>query len=331
VRTTTAERADVKAALERCHVDVRAYVDRVGELIAPLIGESPEAATRDTAAGFVKRARTLVTDTRAAAAMQRESIARAKRLESEAAVIRERGVAAAAEAADALSAMDADTLEEARESLIQADADAADAAIRFERVLQEVTDLRARLGTDRRDTALGELRLAAETLSERIAVGVREYAVMSIACHLLALAQERFERERKGPILECAETALAAMTGGRYARISVPMGKDAIEVFSRSSAAISPDDLSRGTAEQLYLALRIGLIEQSGQVGSHLPVLIDDVLVNFSPARAERAARAIADLATHRQVIFFTCHPATADLLCDIAPGSVRLELAPPA
>jgi uncharacterized protein YhaN len=109
------------------------------------------------------------------------------------------------------------------------------------------------------------------------------------------------------------------------------MGKDAIEVFSSTSAAISPDDLSRGTSEQLYLALRLGLIEQSGQVGSDLPVLMDDILVNFSPARAEQAARAIADLATRRQVVFFTCHPATADLLCRIDPEATRLELPPPA
>jgi uncharacterized protein YhaN len=45
----------------------------------------------------------------------------------------------------------------------------------------------------------------------------------------------------------------------------------------------------------------------------------------------EQAARAIADLASRRQVVFFTCHPAVADLLCGVVPEAVKLELAPPS
>jgi hypothetical protein len=330
-RTTEAEREEVAATLERVRATALGYVARVDEAIAPLLGEAPGAATLDRAAEFVNRARALVAGARAAAALQLESTAEAERLERGAAGCRARGAAAIDEAADALKGIGAETLEQARALLIEADVAAADGATRFEGLLEEVTGLRSRLGSERRDTAVADLRLTEETLSERIAAGVGDYAVMAVACHLLSLAQERFERERKGPIVECAEAALAAMTEGRYARISVPMGKDAIEVFTESSAAIAPEDLSRGTAEQLYLALRLGLIEQSGQVGAHLPVLIDDVLVNFSPARMEQAARAIADLASRRQVVFFTCHPAVADLLCGVVPEAVKLELAPPS
>jgi uncharacterized protein YhaN len=57
---------------------------------------------------------------------------------------------------------------------------------------------------------------------------------------------------------------------------------------------------------------------------------MDDILVDFSPDRLEPAVRAIVDLATRRQVVFLTCHPATADLLCATAPDSVRLELTRP-
>jgi uncharacterized protein YhaN len=330
-RTIEAERADVLATVERVRATALGYARRVGETVAVLLGEGPEAATLERAGELVNRARALVSAARGADAARRESTAQTDRLQREAAGVRARGAATVAAAGSALTAIGAQMLDEARAMLIEADATAVDAAARFEGLLEEVTALRARLGSERRDTVLSELRLTEETLTERLAAGVGDYAVMAVACRLLALAQERFERERKGPIVECAEAALSSMTEGRYARISVPMGKDAIEVFTESSAAISPEDLSRGTAEQLYLALRIGLIEQSGQVGSRLPVLIDDVLVNFSPARMQQAARAIADLATRRQVVFFTCHPAVADLLCTVAADAVRLELAPPS
>ena len=50
-----------------------------------------------------------------------------------------------------------------------------------------------------------------------------------------------------------------------------------------------PEELSRGTAEQLYLALRFGLIEEFARHAEPLPVVMDDILVNFDEARTERA------------------------------------------
>jgi uncharacterized protein YhaN len=57
---------------------------------------------------------------------------------------------------------------------------------------------------------------------------------------------------------------------------------------------------------------------------------MDDVLVNFDPGRRRGAAEAIAELASERQGVFFTCHPDTADLLSEVAPDSVRLDLPGP-
>ena len=42
---------------------------------------------------------------------------------------------------------------------------------------------------------------------------------------------------------------------------------------------------------------------------------MDDILVNFDPERARRTAESVAELAGTHQVLFFTCHPRTAELL----------------
>jgi uncharacterized protein YhaN len=70
-------------------------------------------------------------------------------------------------------------------------------------------------------------------------------------------------------------------------------------------------DLSKGTAEQLYLALRFGLVSHFAETAEPLPILMDDILVNFDDDRADSAARSIEELAQHHQVIYFTCHPQT--------------------
>ena len=66
--------------------------------------------------------------------------------------------------------------------------------------------------------------------------------------------------------------------------------------------------------EQLYLAIRFGYITGHAAGGERLPVLMDDVLVNFDPRRAAAAARSIVDLSRERQVLFFTCHPSVVDV-----------------
>jgi uncharacterized protein YhaN len=53
---------------------------------------------------------------------------------------------------------------------------------------------------------------------------------------------------------------------------------------------------------------------------------MDDVLVNVSPDRAATVAQVIAEVAREHQILFFTCHPATRDLLAGAADGAARVE-----
>ena len=69
------------------------------------------------------------------------------------------------------------------------------------------------------------------------------------------------------------------------------------------------ETLSRGTSEQLYLAIRFGYIASRDGHGEKLPLMMDDVLVNFDPTRASHAAKGILKMAETHQVLFFTCHP----------------------
>ncbi len=122
-----------------------------------------------------------------------------------------------------------------------------------------------------------------------------------------------------------AEAYFSTITDGRYTRIVAPPGEENVRVEPESGSARATDELSRGTAEQLYLALRFGLIEQFARTAEPLPVVMDDILVNFDPQRAARAAGAIRDLARRHQVLFFTCHHAMAALLDP--DGGATIEL----
>ena len=122
----------------------------------------------------------------------------------------------------------------------------------------------------------------------------------------------------------------AEWTDGRYPRIIAPLGKPIEGARASDGKQVGIPALSRGTSEQLYLALRFGLVEHFVETsGEPLPIVMDDILVNFDDDRAARAARSIEALAQTCQVIYFTCHPTTP-LKADkeetirVAGGSVR-------
>jgi uncharacterized protein YhaN len=333
VRAGDREHAGVleRIALEEQRVAL--FVGRVRADVAPLLGEEPDAVSPDRCAELVGRASARVESAAEAELRRAEALALADRLEREASVESKRSedLAGSASAELAAAGVVEGGAEEARrlESVARIEAD--DALRAVEARTDEGATLRTRIAADSREDRLAVARLEEEAATEKIAASVQEYAVLALASELMSRAQRLYEFERQPEVVKRAEAALSRMTGGRYPRIAIPLGTNDIEVFDSSGAPVAPDKLSRGTVEQLYLALRLGLVDQLGEVGAGLPVLMDDVLVNFDPERLRPAAEAVADLSERRQVVFLTCHPAMADLLCSVAPESVRIELGEPA
>ena len=58
-----------------------------------------------------------------------------------------------------------------------------------------------------------------------------------------------------------------------------------------------------------------------------MPLILDDVLVNFDPTRAASVAEVLAETALSHQVLFFTCHPHLRDLVQAVAPQAQVVEL----
>jgi len=61
--------------------------------------------------------------------------------------------------------------------------------------------------------------------------------------------------------------------------------------------------------------------------GTSLPVIFDDILVNFDPQRQQKACEAIGLLTETNQVFYFTCHPETANMLEKAVDGAKVVEI----
>ena len=90
--------------------------------------------------------------------------------------------------------------------------------------------------------------------------------------------------------------------------------------------SLSPQQLSTGTREQLFLALRMAYVAEACREREPLPVLVDDALVNFDRERAGRALDAFAALGADTQVLYLTCHPHLAELARDVGGRVISLD-----
>jgi hypothetical protein len=219
-----------------------------------------------------------------------------------------------------------------------------DGLLRIERELAGREEERTRLAAGRAeaDRALAALERMddagiAERLGlarERLARAERKERVLEAMLEALAEARRTiagFLAERLPPL---AAGHLARITGGRYEtlfidpltlRIETVPARGDVEAAGGAFPAperIAPEAVSQGARDQMYLAVRLALVElMSG--GEPQPVFLDDPFVHFDSERRARALDVVRAIAASHQVVVFTCDPRLREA------GGHLVELAP--
>ena len=83
--------------------------------------------------------------------------------------------------------------------------------------------------------------------------------------------------------------------------------------------------MSRGTREQLYLALRFGLIDEYETRSEPLPTVMDDIFVNFDDERDERITKILNKFGKSRQIIVLTCHQRSLEAYQNIGATAISV------
>ena len=81
-----------------------------------------------------------------------------------------------------------------------------------------------------------------------------------------------------------------------------------VGVRANGGEIVSVDGMSDGTADQLYLALRLAGLEEYLDKNEPIPFIVDDILIKFDDARATATLQALTQLSSKTQIIFFTHH-----------------------
>lgn len=192
---------------------------------------------------------------------------------------------------------------------------AIDARVRQREGLMETSEqlnrrygeLKEKLDQARGDRDFDDLKLRYQELQTRRDRSSTELAELLLARRMLETAISAWESKSQPEVYRKASELLSLMTDGKWVKVEMT-GEGRLRVTDSLHAHREPVHLSLGTCQQLYLALRIALLLTADNVGSAIPIVADDILVNFDAQRRRGAARALVELSKKRQVILLTCH-----------------------
>ena len=138
---------------------------------------------------------------------------------------------------------------------------------------------------------------------------LEEYVAVTAAENAFLRSLDRYQQEYQPEALQLASSLLAKVTEGRYCRIWAPLDSQILVVEDQVGRQWTIEQLSTGTCEQILICLRLALVSLVASRGVDLPLVLDDVFVNFDKVRMKAAARMLVEWAgSSQQVFLFTCH-----------------------
>lgn len=151
------------------------------------------------------------------------------------------------------------------------------------------------------------------------------WATYRAALVLIEEGKKRYEKTRQPGVIRAAENLFTQITGGTYGRIIKPIDSEDILIENDRHQRKGVQEMSRGTREQLYLAMRLGLIDEYESRSEPLPAVMDDVFVNFDDERDERLIEILNQFGQQRQVIVLTCHQRSLEAYQNIGANQITV------
>jgi uncharacterized protein YhaN len=188
----------------------------------------------------------------------------------------------------------------------------------LQQLIQEKLDLRGQMKSRIQELESGErlvnLLQQQQDLRAETYMLAKKWVIYRLTSQLLSQTREIYESEKQPQVLREASHFFQMISKGTYQKIISPLGEKRLLVERNDGMRLEPRFLSRGTKEQLFLSLRFALVRENG-LSQALPVILDDILVNFDETRVLAFLPLLQNIAEEHQILFFTCHEYLSAML----------------
>ncbi|SEB09285.1 Uncharacterized protein YhaN [Thalassobacillus cyri] len=192
-----------------------------------------------------------------------------------------------------------------------------------EDIRQQLADIHSRLAQLEGAEQFSYKRYQLQTERDELREEAREWAVLQAAYQLLSRTKEIYQHSYLPEVLDRATGWFDKLTNGQYKRVYFHPEEGKLQIEAASGWNFDASELSRGTADQLYIALRLSLSAVLSRK-ERLPFFIDDAFVHFDHTRTSVMMEILDEMSKHHQVFLFT----TRKELAEEAKESRAIQLA---
>lgn len=204
----------------------------------------------------------------------------------------------------------AQELHQAQTQLLQAQMSDADDTVTH--LQQQIAQVQGRLDAGRDAQALGD---QISRLEEELVRQQAEYDALRLSLDALQAANTTLQNRFSPELGRRAAEIFADMTGSTWSHILLDREFHLSAESGSDPTRRSVQLLSAGTADQLYLAVRLAICEMILPPEQNPPLILDDALLTFDDARLSTTLDYLTRLGAQRQILLFTCQGREAYLL----------------
>ena len=204
----------------------------------------------------------------------------------------------------------AQELHQAQTQLLQAQMSDSDDTVTH--LQQQIAQVQGRLDAGRDAQALGD---QISRLEEELVRQQAEYDALRLSLDALQAANTTLQNRFSPELGRRAAEIFANMTGSTWSHILLDRDFHLSAESGSDPTRRSVQLLSAGTADQLYLAVRLAICEMILPPEQNPPLILDDALLTFDDARLSTTLNYLTQLGAQRQILLFTCQGREAALL----------------
>lgn len=192
---------------------------------------------------------------------------------------------------------------------------------------EEITTLKNKINDLSTSSKIEKAQQKIDQAQNELEKKARSYAVNKSVYFILKKLRSKMIKKAEKELLKPASEILGRISNQHYTELKATADLDQSDfkiITENGQEFNSVQQLSRGSLEQLFLAVRISRIKE---ITPPLPIVLDDSLVNFDRSHLYNTAELISNLASRNQIFILSCHPHLISYISEITDSAQYWKL----
>lgn len=160
-----------------------------------------------------------------------------------------------------------------------------------------------------------------DEMGERFWDQERQIQAVDLAADTINSLSAELQKQMEEKMNDLLSEIISKVTGGRYTRLVIDKNLELSVVYGERRIPL--ENLSRGTIEQLYLALRMASAKVFQE--EEFPVILDDIFAYYDEERLAHTLRWLSE--NKEQALIFTCHKREEEILKEMKIGYRKIKI----